>query len=115
MAKKKVSKKATRKVPKLNLKKSVKKKVARKVSPQELIPDEPVPMFAKNEVLAGDYCNIALLHHTEREFVMDFIFAIANQHSLVSRVITSPQHMKKIYEVLGDNIKQYEKKYGEIK
>ncbi|HOT73345.1 MAG TPA: DUF3467 domain-containing protein [Anaerohalosphaeraceae bacterium] len=68
-----------------------------------------------NEVMAGDYCNVAMIHHSEREFVLDFIFAMANQHFLVSRVITNPQHVKNFCEVLGDNIKQYEKKFGEIK
>jgi hypothetical protein len=82
---------------------------------QGYAPNEGIPILAKNEVIAGDYCNIAVVHHTEREFVLDFIFAIANQHSLVSRVITNPQHVKKFCEVLGNNIKQYEKKFGEIK
>lgn len=91
------------------------KKDTEKSLAQEVAPKEAVSIFAKNEVLAGDYCNIAMVHHTEREFVLDFIFAIANQHSLVSRVITNPQHVKKFCEVLGDNIKQYETKYGKIK
>jgi hypothetical protein len=79
------------------------------------VPENAVPVMARNELIAGTYCNIALVHHTEREFVFDFIFGIANQSSLVSRVITSPQHVKMIHKVLGENIKKYEDKFGEIK
>ena len=34
--------------------------------------------------------------------------------NLVSRVITNPAHMKKLYKVMGENITKYEKKFGKI-
>lgn len=107
MAKKKVLKKAYKK----------KKLKANKVATplEEQARKEGMPVFAKEDMLSGNYSNVAVISHTEREFVLDFIFAFTNQHSLVSRVITSPQHVKKIYEVLGENIKRYEKKFGGIK
>jgi len=73
------------------------------------------PVMVKGELLKGTYCNIASVTHTKDEFVLDFFFRIVDQSSLVSRVITSPQHTKKIYEVLGINIENYEKKFGKIK
>ena len=106
MAKKKVLKRV--KLKKLKLK---------KVNPplKKQLVEKGMPVLAQNEMLSGNYSNIAVIQHTEREFVLDFMFAIGNQNSLVSRVITNPQHVKKIYEVLGGNIKQYEEKFGKIK
>ncbi len=111
-----------RKVVRKPVKKIVKKS---DVTPSEPIIKTAIPMFPKTEVVKGNYCNVAVIQHTQREFVLDFMFAISrqissefglpNQCSVVSRVITSPQHVKKIYEVLGHNIKQYEAKFGEIK
>ena len=107
MAKKKVLKKASKK----------KKLRVKKVPPllKEEARKEGIRVLAKEDMLSGNYSNVAVISHTEREFVLDFMFAIANQHSLVSRVITSPQHVKKIYDVLGENIKRYEKRFGGIK
>ena len=104
MAKKKVSKKVTKKL----------NPSAGQAVPTKLVPENAIPVIARNELISGSYCNIALIHHTEREFVMDFIFAIANQSSLVSRVITNPQHIKMVHKVLGENIEKYEEKFGEI-
>jgi len=102
------------------------KRVMKKISTKEIvqprrhsdanqIPENAMSVMARNELISGRYCNVALVHHTEREFVLDFIFGIANQSSLVARVVTSPQHVKMIHKVLGENIKIYEDKFGEIK
>ena len=69
---------------------------------------------ARREMLLGTYCNMALIHHTEFEFCLDFIWGLRNQNLLVSRVITSPQHAKKIYRALRENIQKYEDEYGKI-
>ncbi len=63
----------------------------------------------------GEYCNMAGIHHSESEFVLDFAFVMGNQGKMVSRVITNPQHAKAIALALSDNIKKYEDQYGEIK
>lgn len=69
---------------------------------------------AKRETLLGNYCNIALIHHSRLEFCFDFIWSLGGMRFLSSRVITSPQHAKKLYKALGDNIDKYEKEYGQI-
>lgn len=75
---------------------------------------QPSMVDARRETLLGNYCNIALIHHQQLEFCFDFIWATGNQRFLVSRVITSPQHAKKVYKALGDNIEKYEKNHGQI-
>ena len=112
MVKKKItSKTAKKKIAKTKKNVNLEKK---EPSQQQEIVSDNVRVLADKDVLSGNYSNVAVIHHTKREFVLDFVFAIASQHSLVSRVITSPQHIKKIHEVLGENIKQYEKNFGEI-
>ena len=63
----------------------------------------------------GRYCNVAIIHHTKLEFVLDFIWTIQDQNLLVSRIITSPEHAKRLHETLGRMIQEFEKKYGVIK
>lgn len=72
----------------------------------------PVPV--KPEQLRGNYCNSAIITHSQREFVFDFLFTIGENAVLASRIITNPQHVKQIHQVLGTNIADYESKFGEI-
>lgn len=70
---------------------------------------------------AGVYSNLMMVTHRKEEFVLDFLFVhpqrgpdgeqVAN---LRSRVITSPEHVKRIVRALQDNIARYEAKFGEI-
>ena len=69
----------------------------------------------------GVYSNLMMISHRKEEFVLDFLFvqpqrspqgqAIAN---LRSRVITSPEHMKRILKAMQENIARYEKAFGPI-
>ncbi|MDR2427164.1 MAG: DUF3467 domain-containing protein [Endomicrobium sp.] len=65
----------------------------------------------------GIYSNLALITHSESEFVIDFIFfQPQNRKAKVrSRIITSPGHVKKMIAALQDNITKYEAKFGEVK
>ena len=66
------------------------------------------------EKQSGVYANNMFVAHTKEEFVIDFIFMDPQMGSVVSRVITSPGHMKRIVSALDDNIKKYEMKMGVI-
>ncbi len=64
----------------------------------------------------GKYSNICSLSHTPEEFVVDYIFMPPNspQAKIVSRILMSPGHAKRLQLALNDNIKKYEKKFGKI-
>lgn len=62
----------------------------------------------------GAYCNLAAIHHSQSEFVFDFIFVQGNQGQVVSRVITNPQHAKALLTALEENIGKYEAQHGRI-
>lgn len=67
------------------------------------------------EVSGGKYANLAMISHSENEFIMDFIFIHPPKGKVVSRIITSPSHAKKLAQALSGNVAIFEKKYGEIK
>ncbi len=107
-------KKAVRKKKQQSRKKSSRKKTAKKLASSAVATQEPRQIVATPELTKGVYCNVANVKHTEREFVMDFILGVDNQFTLVSRVITSPAHMKQLIQVLAENVANYEKSYGDI-
>lgn len=69
----------------------------------------------------GVYSNLLMITHRKEEFVLDFLFvqpqrspqgqSIAN---LRSRVITSPEHAKRILKALTENVRRYEETFGII-
>lgn len=66
------------------------------------------------EMQAGVYANNMFVTHTKEEFMVDFIFMDPQMGSVVSRVVTSPGHMKRIVSALKDNLDKYERSIGEI-
>lgn len=69
---------------------------------------------APDEVLSGKYANMMQVTHTPEEFVLDFICAFDPGGELVSRLVVSPRHMKRIVRALQDNLNKYEKVHGLI-
>lgn len=70
---------------------------------------------SSHDITKGAYSNTTMIFHNKNEFIIDFLFSIANNHELVSRVILSPTHMKDFYRALGDNIRQYEERFQKKK
>ncbi len=65
----------------------------------------------------GIYANMAIVAHTETEFVFDFVFIQpqAPKAKVRARIVTSPAHAKRFAAALQDNIRRYEEKLGAIK
>ena len=65
----------------------------------------------------GIYSNLAIINHTPAEFVMDFVrfFPGSPKAKVQTRIIMTPQHVKSLAHALQENIKKYEKSFGEIK
>ena len=69
----------------------------------------------------GVYSNLMMISHRKEEFILDFLFlqpqrapngpAIA---SLRARVVTSPEHAKRILRALQENLRRYEGSFGTI-
>lgn len=69
---------------------------------------------APDDLLQGRYANMMQVMHAKEEFVLDFMFAHPPMGELVSRLIVSPAHMKRIVHAMQDNISKYEKQFGPI-
>ena len=69
-----------------------------------------------DKTAGGVYSNSALISHTKTEFVLDFLFIQPQtpKAKVRSRIITSPSHVKRLLLALGENVKKYEERYGEI-
>lgn len=75
--------------------------------------EKQIQIRAENEKLAGAYTNLMTIRHTKEEFCLDFINSF-DPPILVSRVLTSPGHFKRMVRAMEDNLKKYEAQFGEI-
>jgi hypothetical protein len=78
-----------------------------------------IQIIAGDEDLKGRYANRMSVSHTGEEFVLDFFWVTPSSRgeahgTLVSRVVTSPSHFKRIVAALEDNVDKYEQQFGEI-
>ena len=90
-------------------------KVVRLSSKKKEHPTSPIfEIDVHPDIFKGDYSNLALISHTQNEFIVDFLIRITGKTQLVSRVILSPRHSKSLLNALGENIKKFEEKFGKI-
>ena len=69
------------------------------------------------EVAEGVYSNLAIITHSNSEFVMDFIRVMPGvpKAKVKSRILLTPQHAKRLAAALQDNISKFEAVHGSIK
>ena len=65
-------------------------------------------------VLGGAYSNSMSVMHTHDEFIMYFSTTFPPAPKIAARLIVSPPHLRRLIGVLGDNLSQYEDRYGKI-
>lgn len=70
-----------------------------------------------DEMAEGIYSNLAIITHSHSEFIVDFIKMMPGvpKAKVKSRIILTPQHAKRLYKALQDNINKFERLHGEIK
>jgi hypothetical protein len=76
-----------------------------------------VQIKADEKELLGQFSNLVMFHHNAEEFTLHFIYVFPNvpQGKLLSSVIVSPAHAKRILRALNENISRYEAQFGPIK
>ena len=78
--------------------------------------NEPKPPQI-NATPTAAFANVARMRHTQTEFYLDFGQASLDQAgvaNLVSVIVMTPQHTKQLLLALGDNVRRYEARFGEI-
>lgn len=77
--------------------------------------NQPKQIQLADNIPGAEYANIMQVQHTQDEFLMMFANIAGASGRVVSKVIASPGHMKRIAAALAENIKKYEEQFGEIK
>ena len=64
----------------------------------------------------GMYVNLAMVNHTEAEFTIDVMYLQPQQPKakVRARLISSPQHTKRLLAALQENVRRYEERFGAI-
>lgn len=69
------------------------------------------------EMAEGIYSNLAIITHSNSEFVIDFIRVMPGvpKAKVKSRIVLSPEHAKRLVAALNDNVQKFEAINGKIK
>ena len=69
------------------------------------------------DVAQGIFANLAIINHTDAEFVLDYVYLQPNtpKWKVRSRIIMTPEHIKRFMLAINDNVNKFEEKFGEIK
>lgn len=69
------------------------------------------------EIAEGIYSNLAIITHSQSEFVIDFIKLMPGvpKAKVKSRIVLTPQHAKRLAKALAENIQRFENAHGKIK
>jgi Protein of unknown function (DUF3467) len=88
-----------------------------KQAPQQPQQQGQVQIKADEKELQGMYSNLVMIHHHAEEFTLNFVYVFPNgaQGKLLSSMIVSPGHAKRIWRALGENLSRFEAQYGPIK
>lgn len=68
------------------------------------------------EMAEGKYSNLAVITHSPAEFILDFIRMMPGvpKAKVISRIVLTPQHAKRLQRALADNLQKYETQHGKI-
>jgi hypothetical protein len=83
---------------------------------QTLAADDLDKLEIESDELDGRFANMALIHHTETEFTFDFVHVQpgGKQGRVRARIVTSPEHTKRLIAAMQDNLAKYEAKFKPI-
>ena len=79
--------------------------------------DNKLNIELSEEIADGIYSNLAIISHSNSEFVLDFIKVMPGmpKAKVKSRVLMTPEHAKRLVNALQDNIQKFEATNGRIK
>ncbi|MEH0156628.1 DUF3467 domain-containing protein [Limibacter armeniacum] len=84
---------------------------------EKKLPENQINIELTEDVAEGVYANLAMIAHSNSEFVLDFIRMMPGvpKAKVKSRVILTPEHAKRLMHALQDNLQKYEQSFGPIK
>ena len=71
----------------------------------------------REEQAEGIYANLALITHSQSEFILDFARLLPGlpKARIHARIVMTPQNFKNLQRAITENIGKYEAQYGPIK
>jgi len=69
------------------------------------------------EVADGIYSSLAIITHSNSEFVLDFVRVMPGvpKAKVKARILLTPQHAKRLMRALADNVQKFEAVHGPIR
>lgn len=79
-------------------------------------PEGAIDVELSEEIAEGVYANLAMIAHSNSEFILDFIRLMPGvpKAKVKARIILTPEHAKRLLEALRENIGRYEEANGSI-
>ncbi len=80
-------------------------------------PEQQINVEISDEMSEGVYSNLAMIAHSNSEFVIDFIRMMPGvpKAKVKARIIITPEHAQRLLTALKDNIRKYEENFGDIR
>ncbi|XCI75568.1 MAG: DUF3467 domain-containing protein [Flavobacteriales bacterium] len=77
---------------------------------------EELDVELPDNIADGVYANMGIINYSPTEFVLDFVSLMPGMPKarIKSRVILTPQHLKRLQQVIKENLDNYETHYGKI-
>lgn len=81
-----------------------------------MVNEQDFSIELKQDVAKGSYSNFAIITHSRSEFILDFASMLPGlpKPEVHNRIIMHPEHAKRLYLALKDNINKYESQHGPI-
>ena len=76
-----------------------------------------ISLELKPEIAKGSYSNLAIITHSRSEFIIDFATMLPGlaKPEIGNRIVMTPEHAKRLFLALKDNIEKYENSNGAIR
>ncbi len=80
------------------------------------MPEQKIDINLPEEISQGVYSNLAIISHSNSEFILDFVSMLpgVQKGNVRSRVIMTPQNAKRLLAALSDNVSKFEEQNGVI-
>ncbi len=75
-----------------------------------------IQLELKPEIAKGSYSNLAIISHSQSEFIIDFATVLPGlaKPEISNRIVMTPEHAKRLLNALADNINKFENQFGKI-
>lgn len=80
-------------------------------------PENQINIELSEEMAEGIYSNLAMIAHSNSEFVIDFIRLMPGvpKAKVKSRIVMTPEHAVRFLQALKENVERYQDTFGDIR